>query len=283
MAGVVLFHRTGFSSRVLKGLTTVGEAEGTGEVSWRFFSFNGGTGLSSGGGFGEEISSPTLFSTFGPVFRPDMVVPSGLMCSFNEPHTVHSRCARPFPSEHGHTHLFLPGYLQMAWVSQIALLLRSKQQDMNGRNFTEAEKDKEIRGESYRVGDQERAGTGECTKESVNGVARQRAEKVSPFLLPVSFQPPSSQHVLLRKMLFKSLSLLVLILGFSLAWPGYGRNRREEQQDLPERLARVTKSPLVEVMGCRKVPPIHVFRELNAVCEDCFQLFREQELYHMCR
>ena len=57
-----------------------------------------------------------------------------------------------------------------------------------------------------------------------------------------------------------------------------------EEEGHPRFLARrVAKSTVSEVMGCKKLPPITIFKQLNAVCEDCFQLFRDQELYHMCR
>ncbi len=38
-------------------------------------------------------------------------------------------------------------------------------------------------------------------------------------------------------------------------------------------------------MGCTGLlpPEASVFRALDRVCEDCFGLFRDQEVYHMCR
>lgn len=48
-------------------------------------------------------------------------------------------------------------------------------------------------------------------------------------------------------------------------------------------LARVQKSNPMAEMGCKKVPALPVFKKLNSVCEDCFRLFRDQEIYHMCR
>ena len=48
-------------------------------------------------------------------------------------------------------------------------------------------------------------------------------------------------------------------------------------------MSRVPKSSVGDVIGCKAVPSMKVFKYLNRICEDCFQLYRDAELYHMCR
>ena len=48
-------------------------------------------------------------------------------------------------------------------------------------------------------------------------------------------------------------------------------------------MLRVPKSSIGDVIGCKAVPSMKVFKFLNRICEDCFQLYRDAELYHMCR
>ena len=49
-------------------------------------------------------------------------------------------------------------------------------------------------------------------------------------------------------------------------------------------MQRVPKASTIgDVIGCKAVPSMKVFKFLNRICEDCFQLYRDAELYHMCR
>ena len=48
-----------------------------------------------------------------------------------------------------------------------------------------------------------------------------------------------------------------------------------------ERMSRVHKS--IGDIGCKVAPSLKIYKTLNKVCEDCFQLYRDAELYTMCR
>ena len=49
-------------------------------------------------------------------------------------------------------------------------------------------------------------------------------------------------------------------------------------------MLRVPKASTIgDIIGCKAVPSMKVFKFLNRICEDCFQLYRDAELYHMCR
>jgi len=36
-------------------------------------------------------------------------------------------------------------------------------------------------------------------------------------------------------------------------------------------------------VGCKAAPTSWMYQFLNRICEDCFQLYRNTDLYHMCR
>ncbi|TRY74745.1 hypothetical protein TCAL_00550 [Tigriopus californicus] len=50
----------------------------------------------------------------------------------------------------------------------------------------------------------------------------------------------------------------------------------------PEGMYRVHKS-IGETIGCKSSPSIRAYSTLNKVCEDCYHLYRDADLYNMCR
>ena len=52
--------------------------------------------------------------------------------------------------------------------------------------------------------------------------------------------------------------------------------------DSTDLMSRVPKS-IGDMIGCKAVPSMKMFKFLNRICEDCFQLYRDPELYQMCR
>eukprot|EP00095_Tigriopus_kingsejongensis_P004255 maker-scaffold919_size81109-snap-gene-0.18 protein:Tk04255 transcript:maker-scaffold919_size81109-snap-gene-0.18-mRNA-1 annotation:"ion transport peptide 3" len=50
----------------------------------------------------------------------------------------------------------------------------------------------------------------------------------------------------------------------------------------PDGMYRVHKS-IGETIGCKVSPTLKIYKTLNRVCDECFLLYREPDLYHMCR
>ena len=95
----------------------------------------------------------------------------------------------------------------------------------------------------------------------------------SRFMHKEAFTYPSYSHLL------ATLMAAALLLSSSPFSPASASRHFADNLML-----RVPKSSTIgDVIGCKAVPSIKVFKFLNRICEDCFQLYRDAELYHMCR
>ena len=72
-----------------------------------------------------------------------------------------------------------------------------------------------------------------------------------------------------------------LLAASSLFSPSPASASRHFADSLMQRVPKA--STIGDVIGCKAVPSMKVFKFLNRICEDCFQLYRDAELYHMCR
>ena len=97
---------------------------------------------------------------------------------------------------------------------------------------------------------------------------------------------PLGINILTMKIL-QTLCLLLLFITFSLASHRRISNRVNQFVDTnnyvrPNR-ARDIASSVDRAVGCKAAPTSWMYQFLNRICEDCFQLYRNTDLYHMCR
>ena len=57
----------------------------------------------------------------------------------------------------------------------------------------------------------------------------------------------------------------------------------EKQYLRSPREIRTNTRSIDQAIGCKAPPSAPMYRFLNRICEDCFNVYRDSDLYHMCR
>ena len=115
--------------------------------------------------------------------------------------------------------------------------------------------------------------------------------KLLPFLKTVL--RPLRQYSLILRMGQSNMHYLKLIVCLfffcSVSIGNYAFARRIvnkpffENENQYLRSSRHITSSVGEAIGCKVAPTASMYMFLNRICEDCFNIYRDADLYHMCR
>lgn len=120
----------------------------------------------------------------------------------------------------------------------------------------------------------------------VNGIKGRPRPRRRPRALLTNAAPTYKEMRTPAKTTGSSVLLVVLVAVAVLAPPSARADQpllSSPRMMLQARVPKSSSASASELLGCKSVPSMKTFKYLNRICEDCFQLFRDQELYHMCR